>query len=74
VTAPAPTNVLQKINDRLVAPRASASELLVTYTAALAGSALAIALASLRRMGAPAARCGVRAPAQCVRPAPPPRP
>jgi hypothetical protein len=46
VTAPATTSVLRTVNDWLVAPRASAGDLLVTYTGALAGSALAIAPAA----------------------------
>jgi hypothetical protein len=37
--------MLHKINDQLIAPGASTGERFVTYTAALAGSALAIALA-----------------------------
>ena len=42
----APTSVLRRINDQLVAPRANRGELLVAYTAALAGSALATLLAA----------------------------
>jgi hypothetical protein len=42
----APTNVLQRINDQLVAPRASRGQLLVVSAAALAGSALANVLAA----------------------------
>jgi hypothetical protein len=42
----APTNVLRRLNDQLVAPQASRGELLVAYTAALAGSALATVLAA----------------------------
>jgi hypothetical protein len=40
------TSVLRRINDRLVAPRASQGELLVAYTTAVAGSALATVLAA----------------------------
>ncbi len=42
----ASTSVLRRINDQLVAPRASRGELLVAYTAAFAGSALATLLAA----------------------------
>jgi hypothetical protein len=43
---PASTSVLRRIGEQLVAPRASRGELLVVYTAAVAGSALAVVLAA----------------------------
>jgi hypothetical protein len=42
----APSSVLRRINDQLVAPRASRGELLVAYATALASVALATALAA----------------------------
>ena len=42
----APSSVLRRINDQLVAPRASRGELLVAYATALAGVVLATALAA----------------------------
>jgi hypothetical protein len=43
---PAPASVLRRISDQLVAPRASRGELLIVYTAAVAGSAPAVVLAA----------------------------
>jgi hypothetical protein len=42
----APSSVLRRINDQLVAPRASRGELLVAYATALSGVVLATALAA----------------------------
>lgn len=46
MTRQTPTTVVRGINDRLVAPGAAGSELLVTYAAAAAGSVFAVALAA----------------------------
>lgn len=46
MTLMAPSSVLRRINDQLVAPRASRGELLVAYATALSGVVLATALAA----------------------------